>query len=99
MTDNDWRAPHAHCLGVRYAVAEKDQSAIGADEAERHALLLLMNADRSDADFMLPAALPDQRWTLLLETTSYNPPPSRAFKAHKPFRLAAHSLALFTGEP
>jgi glycogen operon protein len=68
MSDEDWGAPFARCLGVRLAgdlideVDERGEPIIG------ETLLLLLNAHHEAIPFALPATRPEHHWKRVFDT-------------------------------
>jgi glycogen operon protein len=69
MTDGDWEAGFAKCLGVRLAgdligdVDERGEPIVG------ETLLLLLNAHHEPIPFVLPATRAEHHWERLLDTS------------------------------
>ncbi len=98
MMDEDWRKDDLHCLGVLYAIPPMEVAPADPERPVRHALLLLMNAENSAANFVLPETQPDKIWKCLLDTRSNEEPVNVRFNPGSAFPLAAHSLALLASE-
>lgn len=97
LRGEDWHAAETRCLGVRYAAATEDTGQSGG--RERHAFLLLANAQSVQAQFKLPDARPDACWTCVIDTASRGPSAGTVFAPNAFFPVAAHSLVLLKGSP
>jgi glycogen operon protein len=87
MTPEAWREPEARTLTARRALALPD----GTVEL----MLILLNADTAEQDFVLPA--PELRWTMLLDTARPEAPEGPLGDGHA--LVAAHSVMLLTAKP
>jgi len=90
MTDADWNAAGALCLGVQYAAMPLDNNS--AKEAS--AFLLLMNASDRDVPFSLPAMEGGRRWQCVLDTIFDDGAPLEPVAETAIFSIARNSLAL-----
>ena len=68
MSDEAWDAGYVKCLGVRLAGDEIRQLNEREEPLVGDTLLLLLNAHHQEILFTLPAARPEHRWLLLLDT-------------------------------
>jgi len=94
MSDSDWDAGFAKCLGVRLAgdlIGDVDER---GEPIRGETLMVLLNAHHEALPFMLPTTKPEHHWECLIET--YNParqvPP---LGSGEKFELKARSLAVF----
>jgi glycogen operon protein len=97
LTDEDWNAGYAHCLGFVLSGEARDYhlTDVGLPETD-DAFLIVMNAAAGPIDFMLPTFKNCLQWQLLIDTSSEDgfcsgcqEPPG------KPYTVAAHSFLLF----
>jgi glycogen operon protein len=86
LTPEAWREPEARTLTLRRAATLTD----GTVEL----MLILLNADSADQDFVLPG--PEVNWTTLLDTAHPEMPETALADGH--FQLAAYSVALLTAK-
>ena len=84
MTPEAWGEPEARTLTLRRAVTLPD----GAVEL----MLVLLNADSADQDFVLPG--PEVDWTMLVDTALPDAPECPLDDGHA--TVAAHSVVLLT---
>jgi glycogen operon protein len=80
-TVEQWEDPANHCLGVLLGPTDQEP-----------ALLVLMNAEDDDVEYTLP----DGEWSLLLDTSVEEAPPSGAVVSQRRHRLCARSLAVLS---
>jgi glycogen operon protein len=96
MTEESWRDPVAHCIGLRLAgdaIAEVD---VRGERITDDTFLILLNAHHAPQRFVLPAHRAGIRWEILLDTRA--PGPSRRlrlFPAGRPYDLEGRCVALF----
>jgi len=99
MSEADWNDPRRRCLGVHLlgvALAEND---IRGRPILDEDLLLLLNADHAEVDFVMPAF--ERRWLPVLDTARPRGEPVEglALAGGESFRLPPRALALFRPEP
>ncbi len=96
MTEEDWKNPHARCLGLRLAGDAMDEVDARGQPLEDDTFLILLNAHHEPVAFVVPAHRRGVRWEPLLDTRA----PEGAGRA-RPLRgggnytLEGRSLALF----
>ena len=96
MTEESWRDPLAHCIGLRLAgdaIAEVD---VRGERITDDTFLILLNAHHASQRFVLPAHRAGIRWEILLDTRA--PGPSRRlrlFPGGRPYDLEGRCVALF----
>ncbi|MFI7012530.1 glycogen debranching protein GlgX [Streptomyces sp. NPDC050145] len=97
MTDEDWRRPDAHALGVFLngdAIAEPDTR---GRRVVDDSFLLLMNSYREPVAFDLPGADYGERWTTRIDTTDARGDADETeHKAASRILLAPYSLLLLS---
>jgi len=98
MSDADWHAPGARCVGVLFASVApargRDSDAPRADED----LLLLINASTEAGEFLLPSSHEGDDWVVLIDTSF----PSQTEETHAGvtrYSLEERSLALLRRAP
>jgi isoamylase len=69
MTDEDWENPENRCLGLRLAGDAIDETDENGDAITDDTLMVLLNADEKEIEFVLPVQ--EQLWTLVLDTREY----------------------------
>jgi glycogen operon protein len=84
LTLEAWQEPEARTLTLRRAALLPDGSL--------QLMLILLNADSAEQDFVLPG--PEVNWTMLLDTAQPDMPETALADGH--FLLAAYGLALLT---
>lgn len=90
MTQNDWRIPHAKCLGFHIASSTK------AVCGER--LMVMMNAHHGPIRFNLPPPSFGGYWRRVIDTTyTLDDTPNDTIRAGEVFSLKGHSLVLLAG--
>jgi glycogen operon protein len=72
MADEAWNAPSARSLGVLLAGDAMQEADEHGERIIGDTLLLLMNASKEDAVFVLPACRPGMRWEFVLDTFDLN---------------------------
>jgi isoamylase len=85
MTPGAWGEPEARTLTLRRAVALQDRKV--------EVMLVLLNADSAEQDFVLPA--PELDWTMLVDTARPGRPAIPFDDGHA--RVAAYSVMLLVG--
>lgn len=70
MSDEDWDAGFVKCLGLRLAGDEITDLSERGELLVGDTILLLLNADHGPIPFVLPAARPEHRWLLLIDTAA-----------------------------
>ncbi len=68
MSDEQWRAHHARCLGMYFdgaAIAEQDRRGRRVRDSD---FLVMLNASASALQFRLPLPHPQARWSLVVDT-------------------------------
>jgi len=68
MSDEQWRAHHARCLGMYFdgaAIAEQDRRGRQVRDSD---FLVMLNASASALQFRLPLPHPQARWSLVVDT-------------------------------
>jgi glycogen operon protein len=97
MTDADWGASHARCLGM---CLPGDQITESSERGERIAgdtFAILFNAHHEPIDFRIGARRRDVRWTCVLDTATPDAAP-RTFEHQGIFPLMARSLAVLRAD-
>ena len=94
MTEAEWNADHARCLGVRLSgdgigEADEDGAPIVGDT-----IVYLLNAWSSAVPFVLPSFVDHQGWETLLDTFD-DRREGQVFEGGATYPLAEHSLAVF----
>jgi len=96
MTEENWRDPLVHCIGLRLAgdaIAEVD---VRGEQITDDTFLILLNAHHAPQRFVLPAHRAGIRWEILLDTRAVDPPRRlRFFPGGKPYDLEGRCLTLF----
>jgi isoamylase len=98
MTDADWRAGHARCLGMGLP---GDQITEVGEHGERimgDTFIILLNAHHEAIEFRLGARRRDVRWSCMIDTSVPDDMPARPFEHMGIFPLQAHSLAVLRAE-
>jgi isoamylase len=93
MTDAAWTSPDLRRLGVRLNGDAIDETDERGQRIVGDTLLLLFNADRHAAAFVLPATRAEERWATLIDTAD---PwlPARRLRGGDQYQLPAHSMAV-----
>ena len=93
MTEDEWNAEHARCLGVRLAgdgIGETDEN--GAP-IEGDTIVYLLNAWSSPVPFALPSFIAHHGWETLMDTFD-DRREGHVFEGGATYPLAEHSLAV-----
>ncbi|MFJ9743226.1 glycogen debranching protein GlgX [Streptomyces sp. NPDC101166] len=100
MTDDNWRRPDAHCVGVFLngdAIAEPD--ARGRPVVD-DSFLLLLNSYWEPVVFHLPGAEYAERWTVCVDTVAPSGgPDEKEYKAGAEVTVESRSLLVLTRPP
>ncbi|AKT42030.1 glycogen debranching protein GlgX [Chondromyces crocatus] len=96
MSSDDWQKPDAHALGILLGGDAIPDCGPQGERILGDTLLLLVNADDRPLDFVLPDIEWGERWALVVDTASAQPPeagrpPELATKIH---RLIGRSMAI-----
>ena len=78
MTPHDWSLPYVRALGMLLggdAIPTPDRF---GERIRSDSLLVLMNAHHEAIEFVLPPIEWGERWELLIDTTTCDPPPAHA---------------------
>jgi glycogen operon protein len=97
MTDADWSASHARCLGMCLPGDQIDEIGEHGEHIIGDTFVILLNAHHEAVPFRLGARRRDVRWTCALDTAAPDAE-SRAFEHMSIFPLRARSLALLRAE-
>ena len=96
MTDEEWNAESARCLGVRLAGDAIDDVDELGQRITGDTLLILLNAHHEAVPFILPAHKKDTRWGLTLDTAAEKPEKGkRLARGGRTYNLQERSLAVF----
>jgi glycogen operon protein len=98
MTEPEWNAGHAQCLGVRLAGDSMDELDADGNPVSGDTLVYLMNAAAVSIEFVLPAFVKRPRWACLLDTFDASRE-GAVFDGDYRYPLAERSLAVFRMEP
>jgi glycogen operon protein len=96
MSDQDWNAGFARCLGMRLAGDQIGEADERGDPIEGDTFLLLFNAHHEGIPFTLPATRPEHYWETVLDTAA-GPVPAGAppsFGAGQQYALQPRSVAV-----
>ncbi|MFN0017632.1 MAG: glycogen debranching protein GlgX [Pirellulaceae bacterium] len=93
MSDEAWDAGYVKCLGVRLAGDEISERNEREEPLLGDTLLLLLNAHHEEIAFILPAARPEHRWLLLLDTACESPD-QKELDPGSQHRLEGRSMAV-----
>src|SRR4029079_8451765 len=88
-----WDAGYVKCLGVRLAGDEISERNEREEPLLGDTFLLLLNAHHTEIAFTLPAARPEHRWLLLLDTACVAPE-HKELEPGSQHRLEGRSVAL-----
>ena len=97
MTEDDWHAAHAQCLGVRLAgdaIQERDYK---GQPITGDTLLILLNSHHEEIPFVLPAHKRGVRWEPLIDSSL--PDGGESFKqlhGGESYPLQARSLVILS---
>ena len=69
MTEEDWHAPHAQCLGVRLAGDAIQERDYRGQPIRGDTLLILLNSHHEEIPFVLPAHKRGVRWEPLIDSS------------------------------
>jgi glycogen operon protein len=97
MTDADWNAGYARCLGMALPGDQIDEIGDQGERIRGDTFAILFNAHHEPIDFRIGARRRDVRWTCVLDTGTPDPPP-RTFEHMGTFPLQARSLAVLRAE-
>jgi isoamylase len=97
MTEVQWRAHHARCLGMYLAgmaAAEHDERGRPVSDSD---FLVMLNSSAEDVEFRVPAGHADTHWELVMDTGREPPFPRRAGEhlGVPAYPLGARSVAVF----
>jgi glycogen operon protein len=94
MTDRDWHAASARCLGVRLEGQMLDERDDHGRPIIGDTILMLMNAHHYDVEFTLPAHKQDEFWQAALDTRAAHRPRRRWLPEGFRYDLSARSMAV-----
>jgi isoamylase len=94
MSDEAWSAGYTKCLGVRLAGDEIGDLNERGEPLVGDTLLLLLNAHHEAIPFALPAARPEHRWLILLDSSN-SAMEAQELEPGKQFALSGRSIAVF----
>src|ERR1700680_4749649 len=69
MTEEEWRDPSFHCLGMFLSGQGLDETDERGRKLSDENFLLLLNAYHEDVSFTLPVSRPGARWTAWMDTS------------------------------
>ena len=97
MTDADWNAGYARCLGMGLPGDQIDEIGDHGDRITGDTFAILFNAHHEPVPFRLGARQRDVRWTCVIDTAAPDAEP-RVFENATVFPLQARSLVLLRAE-
>jgi glycogen operon protein len=90
MTDGEWHSPWYHCFAL-YLDGDIDELGADGQPVRDDALLLILNAAKTDVTFLLPK----QPWSLLVDTSRPQTlEDAEVYTGGEKYVITAHSLAL-----
>ena len=72
MSDQDWNAGYARCLGMGLLGGQIDEANAQGGRIVSGSFLILLNAHHECVSFRLSARARDQNWELVFDTSSAN---------------------------
>ena len=94
MTDADWNAHSAHCLGVFLNGKELQEIDEEGGPIEGDTLFVMFNAQHETISFALPMPGPDDVWERILDTAEKRWKRRQRLRDHS-YKLRSRSLAVF----
>jgi glycogen operon protein len=95
MTEEAWRNPDTHTLGVLLPGLGLDHAEETGDRVVDDTLLMLVNASATEQRFALPATAGRRHWEIAVDSSKPNAnPASESYPPGGEYLLAPRSLAL-----
>ena len=69
MSEDEWRDPSLHCLGMFLSGQGLDETDERGRKLSDENFFVLLNAHHEDVEFTLPAFRPGARWTAWMDTS------------------------------
>lgn len=94
MTDEDWKTPYVHCLGVLLAGDAINEVDENGEKISGDTVLILMNAAHHSFSFKLPECAEECQWEMALDTAKPRED-VMSLSSGSSHELAARSLTVF----